>query len=191
MDVLTAIHSRRSNGLAEETEVPEDIISQVLEAGTWAPSHHKTEPWRYFVMTGDGRRQLGEAMAAIAAEGMTPEEKVEKQKNLEKQKQKPMRAPVVIAVAVEPSEEERVDTLEEYGAVYASIQNMLLAAHALGLAAFWRTGAHCYHPKMNELFGVSGQGKVLGLIYIGYPMREMKEGRRRPVEQVTTWITEA
>ncbi|MDZ5782014.1 nitroreductase family protein [Marinococcus luteus] len=190
MDVLTAIHSRRSNGLVEQTEVPEDAIAQVLEAGTWAPSHHKTEPWRYFVMTGDGRKQLGEAMAAIVAEGMTPEEKMEKQKNLEKQKEKPMRAPVVIAVAAEPSEEERVDTLEEYGAVYASIQNMLLAAHALGLAAFWRTGAHCYHPKMNELFGLGWQGKVLGLIYIGYPMREMKEGHRKPVEQVTTWIRE-
>ena len=133
----------------------------------------------------------GEAMAAIAAEEMTPEEQVEKQKNLDKQKEKPMRAPVVIAVAAEPSEEERVETLEEYGAVYASIQNILLAAHALGLAAFWRTGSHCYHPKMNEQFGLGEQGKVLGLIYIGYPMREMKEGRRRPVEQVTTWITEA
>ncbi|GEK58282.1 nitroreductase [Marinococcus halophilus] len=190
MDVLTAIHSRRSNGLVTETVVPEEVITKVLEAGTWAPSHHKTEPWRYFVMTGDGRRQLGETMAAIAAEGMTPAEREEKQQNLEKQKDKALRAPVVIAVAAEPSREERVETLEEYGAVYASIQNMLLAAHALGLGAFWRTGAHCYHPKMNALFGLGEQAKVLGLIYLGYPLRDMKEGRRRPVEQVTTWITE-
>ncbi|AQQ54793.1 nitroreductase family protein [Planococcus lenghuensis] len=190
MDVSQAIKNRRSNGLVTDEPVPEDVIKQVLEAGTWAPSHHRTEPWRFFVLTGSGRKPLGETLAKIQAGKMDDPESETNQKKLEATKQKPYRAPVVIVAAVEPSDNPKAIEKEEHGAVYAAIQNMLLAAHELGLGTFWRTGAPAYDPQMRDLFGLSDRGEVLGFIYLGYPKKEVPEGKRVPVEEVTKWFAD-
>jgi nitroreductase len=183
MDILEAIKTRRSFGLVKDESVPESVIEQILEAGTWAPSHFRTEPWRFFVLVEEGRKQLAEVFVKIAEKnGETNPAK------LEKEIKKPYRAPVVIAVAAEPATDPKVVQLEEYGAVYACIQNMLLAAHGLGLAGYWRTGAPTYDPLMKEFFGLSEKGEVLGFLYIGYPKRALPEGKRNPFQNVTKWI---
>ena len=74
----------------------------------------------------------------------TPESLISK---LERQKKNPLRAPVIIAVGIEPSDKNNVLVAEEYAAVNSAIQNMLLAAHSLGLGAVWRTGKITYHDK--------------------------------------------
>lgn len=189
MDVFEAIKSRRSNGLVSDKPVPKETIDKILEAGTWAPSHFKTEPWKFYVLIGEGRLALGEVLAEIAKRDMEGPLNETNQKKLEKIGEKPLRAPVVVTVAVEPNvKSEKVIIQEEYGAVYAAIQNMLLAAHALGLGGYWRTGKPTYDPLMKELFGLSEKGEVLGFLYFGYPKREMSAGKRRPHEEVTKWI---
>ncbi|WLD94536.1 nitroreductase [Alkalihalobacillus sp. AL-G] len=183
MDVLEAIKTRRSIGLVRDEAVPESVIEQILEAGTWAPCHYRTEPWRFFILIGEGRKQLGNVLVKIAKiNGETDPKK------LEKIQEKPFRAPVVITVAVEPSDNPKVIEIEEYGAVYACIQNMLLAAHNLGLAGFWRTGKPAYDPLMKEFFGLSAKGEVLGFLYFGYPKKDLPEGKRKSFESVTGWI---
>ncbi|MCH1627487.1 nitroreductase family protein [Ferdinandcohnia quinoae] len=183
MDVIEAIRTRRSSGLVLDKEVEEHVIEQILEAGTWAPSHHQTEPWRFFVLQGEGRKGLGNVLQNIAKKnGETDEAK------LEKVLAKPLRAPVIIAVAVEPSDNPKAVNIEEYGAVFSCIQNMLLAAHSLGLAGIWRTGKPTYDPMMREFFGLSEKGEVLGFLYFGYPSRSVPDGKRKPFEEVTKWI---
>ncbi|MFC5713063.1 nitroreductase [Thalassorhabdus alkalitolerans] len=188
MDVLKAIETRRSNGLVSDKPVPEELLEKVLEAGTWAPNHHRTEPWRYFVLTGTAREPLGEVLAEITAKEMEDPESETNKKKLERVKANPFRAPVIIAVGVEPSEKSRVMAKEEHAAVYASIQNMLLAAHSLGLGVFWRTGEACYNTRINELFGLSEKGEMLAFLYLGYPKKEMPAGKRKHYSEVTTWI---
>ncbi|GLB60133.1 nitroreductase family protein [Cytobacillus sp. NCCP-133] len=185
MDVLEAIKSRRSFGLVKDESVPNSVIEQILEAGSWAPSHYRTEPWRFFVLMGDGRKKLGEVLCKIAKKnGETDPQK------LQKVMEKPFRAPVVIAVGVEPSDNPKAIELEEYGAGFACIQNMLLTAHSLGLAGFWRTGKPTYAPLMKEFFGLSEKGEVLGFLYFGYPKKALPEGKRKPFQPVTKWIKE-
>ncbi|ALC91757.1 nitroreductase [Bacillus sp. FJAT-18017] len=183
MDVLEAIKTRRSFGLVKDEAVPESLIEQILEAGTWAPSHFRTEPWRFFVLVEEGRKQLAEVFVKIAEKNGEADAA-----KLDKELKKPYRAPVVIAVAAEPATDPKVVQLEEYGAVYACIQNMFLAAHSLGLAGYWRTGAPTYDPLMKEFFGLSENGEVLGFLYIGYPKRALPEGKRNPFQNVTKWI---
>ncbi len=188
MDVLDAIKTRRSVGKVKQTPIDKELIYKILEAGTWAPNHFHTEPWKFFVMIGEGRRKLGMTLVEIAKEEMedpTTEENLEK---LKKQEEKPFRAPVVIAVAAIPSDNPRVLKNEEIAAVHAGIQNMLLVAHSLGLGAIWRTGKPCYHPKVKELFQLSMEDEVLGFIYIGYPDLENLKGRRKPIDEKTVWI---
>src|SRR5688572_4081782 len=73
--VLRAIRERRSIGIVRPDAVPRPVIEQVLEAAVWAPNHHLTQPWRFFVLTGKAREELGDAMvqARLAQGAINPE----------------------------------------------------------------------------------------------------------------------
>lgn len=188
MDIFEAIKSRRSIGLVSDAPVSKELIDRILEAGTWAPSHYRTEPWRFFVLTGDSRFQLGKTLAKIEEQQMEDPSSESNQKKLTKTQEKAFRAPLIIAVAVEPSANPKALVQEEHGAVYAAIQNMLLAAHGLGLASYWRTGKPAYDPAMKKLFKLSEKGEILGFLYFGHPKRAFPEGKRKHFDEVTTWL---
>lgn len=186
-NLLDLIKTRRTIGKVTDESVPREHIIQILEAGHWAPSHHNTQPWKFFVMTGEGRNRLGEAYARISIEdnGAEGEEAV---KLREKGIQKAHRAPLVIAVACVPTEGERVMIREEVAATSACVQNMLLAAYALGYGAIWRTGAPCYDVRMKEAFGLGTRDEMVALLYIGRPQIE-RTGIRMNLETKTEWFT--
>lgn len=188
MDVLKAIRTRRSVGRVKPDPVEQDKINVVLEAATWAPNHHRTEPWKFFVLRGEGRRPLGRTLAKIAQEESKAEGGADEQK-IKQAMQKPFRAPVIIAVACIPHlENSKVHKIEEQAAVSAAIQNMLLAAHSLGLGAIWRTGRQCYHPEMKKLFGLGPEDELLGFIYLGYPEADPPSRERTSYVEKTVWI---
>jgi len=185
--VLQAIRDRRSIGKVTTDEPSREQIEQILEAGTWAPNHHLTQPWRFFVLTGDARNRLGAAMADAATEGQ--EDSEAKDRAWKSQASKPLRAPVLIAIGVEPAEGDHVVEVEEIAAAAAAGQNMLLAAQALGLGAMWRSGHLAYSRQVHEFFGLSERGKLLGFIYLGFPAMDKPVRERLPVESVTTWLS--
>ena len=111
----------------------------------------------------------------------------EDQKRLERELNKPLRAPVIIAVAVEPTDNSKVFIQEEFAAVHSAVQNMLLAVHSLGLGAVWRTGGICYAPEVKQHFGLTGKSELVGFLYIGYPDMK-KEGKRKHFSEVTKWM---
>lgn len=188
MELLQAIRSRRSVGKVKPDPVDRELIEKLLEAAIWAPNHHRTEPWRFIVLTGEGRKVLGEAYAEVAREELLDSDTLHAEEILKKQEAKAYRAPVIIAVVATPATGPKVVEAEEYGAVYMAIQNMLLAAHALGLGAICRTGDPVYHPKMKEKLGIGEQEKLLGLVYLGYPEVEPAAPARTPFAEKTTWI---
>lgn len=188
LDLFDCIKNRRSIGKVKPDPVENELIKKVLESATWAPNHHKTEPWKFFVLTGEGRRPLGRVLAEISKENMVDPTTEENQKKLLQQMEKPFRSPVIIVVAVTPSEAPGVLKIEEMGAVSAAIQNMLLTAHALGLGAIWRTGKPTYHPKMKELFHLAEKDEVLGFVYMGYPNISPAPPPRTPFQAKTSWI---
>jgi nitroreductase len=184
--VLAAIQSRRSIGRVTDEVPPRELIERVLEAGRWAPSHHLTEPWRFFVLEGAAREAFGAVMGQVAAAGIADAE--EARLAFERAAAKPLRAPYVIAVAVEPAEAPNVFEVEEIAAVAAAAQNMLLATHALGLAAMWRTGAVAYEPAIREFFGLSPRATVLGFLYVGFAAMPAPARERRALGEVVTWL---
>ncbi|WDL98317.1 nitroreductase family protein [Alicyclobacillus sp. ALC3] len=194
MDAFEAILTRRSTGAVAADRIPGDEdIDRILLAGTRAPNHHRTEPWRFFVLKGEGRRRLGAALGDIAiAGGQEVTSDVEREIR-ERAMAKAYRAPVIIAVAVVPSDSDRVEWVEEVAAGAAAAQNMLLAAHALGYGAIWRTGQQAYHARMKQLFELPETGQVVGFIYLGYPARAMESpAHRAPVAEKTVyWTTES
>jgi nitroreductase len=185
MDVLEAIRTRRSTGRVSREPVPRETIEAILEAANWAPSHHGTEPWRFRVMTGDGRAALAKAYGDIAALGAPEAERDEARAKAEA---KAYRAPVVIAVSALPSDAPKVVRNEELAAAHCAVQNLLLAAHALGLAAIWRTGEPMYHPLMKQALGLAEAEELVALVYLGKPEGPAPAGKRRPVAEKTVWL---
>jgi nitroreductase len=188
MDIIEAILTRRTIGLVKEDPVPKKLIEQILDAGTHAPNHFRTEPWRFFVLTGNARNRLGNVFEEITKASLEDPTTEESQKKLRRSQTNPLRAPVIIAVGVEPSKKKNVIVKEEYAAVNSAIQNMLLAAHGLGLGAIWRTGTICYDEKVKEFFGMSEEGEILAFIYLGYSNMKTPKVKKTPFEEVTTWF---
>src|SRR5215510_4242709 len=130
MDVFEAIHRRHMNASVTQNSIQGPLIKKLLSAAVQAPNHHKVRPWRFVVIAGDGLNRLGEVMAASFAErqpGLPPEA-------LEKTRTLPHRAPLVIAVGVDKPNEPKVLEIENIVATATACQNILLAAHAEGLA---------------------------------------------------------
>lgn len=182
--ILKALKERRTVGRVKKDEVPKALIEQLIDAASYAPSHYNTQPWKFIVMTGEGRSLLGEGYAKVH-QATTGESDAEK---LEKEAKKAFRAPVVIAAICSPSEDPRAIMEEELAATHAAVQNLLLAAHALELGAIWRSGAPIYHPVMHEHFQLSDKEKLVGLVYVGYPELVPAVPTRRSVADVTTWV---
>ncbi len=185
LNVLDVIRRRRSVGKMTAAVPDRQLIEQLLEAAVWAPNHHLTEPWRFFVLSGDGRHVLGRAAGEAAAAGIDDPEKAEKARA--GAALKPLRAPYVIAVISSPSEDGETPAIEEHAAVAAAAQNILLAAEGLGLAAIWRSGASAFATQVRDLFGVAERGQILGFIYLGYRAMERPERVRTSAAAFTQW----
>ncbi|WP_373232298.1 nitroreductase [Cohnella sp.] len=182
------IRGRRSIGKVKNDPVPKELVEELIESAVWAPNHHGTEPWRFIVMTGEGRRTLGQAYEDIAAEGLLDVPDAEREQRLNKEMAKAFRAPVVIAAICVPSDMPRVNIAEELAASHAAVQNLLLTAHAKGLGAVWRTGDPAYHLKMKKALDLKDREQVVGLIYVGYPDLLPPVSRRTAGKEKTIWL---
>ena len=188
MEVTQAIQSRRSVGRVKQDPVPRELVEKILESAVHAPNHKITEPWRFHVFTGKGRGELARARAELArilAETEGEEEELAAGR-ISRERKKAFRAPVVIAVISRGGRDE-VETLENYAACAAAVQNMQLTAHALGLATIWRTGLQAYHPYMREFFALEAGDKIVAYLYLGYPDVEERPRRREPASSKTVW----
>ena len=188
MDVIEAIETRQSIGRVKQDPVPRELLERILESAVHAPNHRLTEPWRFHVFVGKGRGELARARAEIARlqAGAEGEDEELAAGRISRERKKAFRAPVVIAVICESGRDE-VETLENYAACAAAVQNMLLTAHALGLGAMWRTGAVAYHDHMREFFGLEEGDTVVAHLYIGYPDMGERPRRRAPAAEKTVW----
>jgi nitroreductase len=186
MRVLEAIRTRRSIGKTTDQMPTREQIETMLDAATWAPTHHVTNPWRFVVISGEERRRFGEISAQSKLRRMEQEGR-DTTGEEEKLIAKAFRAPVIIAIGVEPAEGPRIVESEELCAGAAAVQNMLLAAHELGLAAMWRTGDPAYDREVAAYLGLSERGRVLGFVYVGYPAIEKTRFNHIPFNELTTW----
>ena len=94
---------------------------------------------------------------------------------------------MLIVVAVKRSENPRVVPIEDVEATAAAVENMLLAAQDMGLAAMWRTGEAAYDPAVKAFFGLSPEDHLVAFVYVGYADREPGPRERMPASEKTEW----
>ena len=104
MHVFELIKRRRSIGKMTGERPTREQIEQLLEAATHAPNHHKAQPWKFIVLAGNAREELGTVMAMSLADRLEETSSEKAQAILNKERNKPLRSPVVIVVVAEASQ---------------------------------------------------------------------------------------
>ncbi len=184
MDVFEAIHNRHSEKKVKQDAVPRELIETLLDAAVQAPNHYKVRPWRFVVLMGEGRKKLGDVMAAsqLNRHPDFPPKAFDACRALS------LRAPVVIAVGVDKPSEPKVLEIENVCAAAAATQNLLLAAHAMGLGAKWRTSEWARDPMVKKFLGFEVDQHIIGFIYVGYPEFVTEPAPRPSFEDRTVWM---
>jgi nitroreductase len=169
MDVETAIRTRRTHKVYGPQPVPRELLDELLELATWAPNHHLTNPWRFRVLGPQSLAALKEAAGPEAAAKLD-------------------RAPTLVCVSVVQSGEDAVADEEDLLAAGCAVYALLLAAHARGLAAYWRTPAVLRSDAGRAALGLPPEEHAIALVHVG-PLRQEKEPpERAPAADVVTYL---
>ena len=182
------IKNRRSVFPRQYSEkiIDKEVIDKILENANWAPSHGKTEPWRFFVFEGKAKQKLGEFQSNLYKNVTAPD--LFLQAKFEKLKNAPMKASHIVAIGMKRQETEKIPEIEEIEAVACAVQNMHLTATAYGIGGYWASGGATYTDEMKTFLGLGEKDKVLGFFYLGYPNGEIQEGKRGAVEDKVIWV---
>lgn len=180
MDALTAIGTRASAAKLTEPGPTPEQLDIILRMGTRAPDHGRLSPWRFVVIEGDARLKFGEAMADIRRRLPDPTER-----EIERELGKAMRAPTIVAVAARITNPDRIPPIEQILAAGAATQNMMLAAHALGLGAMWKTGTAAYDGPLKQVLGLQEDDHIVAFLYLGRPVSYAPPRRNEPELPVT------
>ena len=182
-DLVAAIMARRSIGRVTEEPIPRSAVEELLAAAVRAPNHNITEPWRFVVLAGDARRELGRAHAAAVGRER-PEASPE---DLERETARLERAPVVVACIVRPTADDPVVAREDRDAVVAAVANIMLAAHVRGLGAMWRTGAMVDEPEVRHALDLGADDAIVAFVYLGRPAAALEPTPRGPLDRLVEW----
>lgn len=160
MELLQAIHSRRTIQNFTPQSVPDDLLMRALEAGLWAQNHRLTQPWRFTVLGPQSRARMGEYFPKAPSK------------------------PAIVAVTClksENAEQER----EDYAAVACAIQNIQLAAWDLGLGMQWSSGKGAQDPRTAAMIDLDAEKEMLvGLLFFGFPADVPAPRARKPLDEV-------
>jgi nitroreductase len=175
--VADVIHARRTHMLVEpDREVPVEVVQELCNLAAWAPNHKKTWPWRFALLSGNGRARLGQAFVADMIDVDFGDEG-KRAKTLTKY----LRTPNILVVGT-TSHEEPMRHAENRDAVAAGVQNLLLGATAMGLATFWSTPPLPNSPRVLQLCGLEADVTLTAVIYLGWPREAVPVPERPPVE---------
>ena len=183
-NALDLLKTRRSVKPIEMTgpgPSPADIET-LLTIASRVPDHGKLAPWRFIVFEGAHRLAIGETLAALFQSDhpdATPDQ-------IEFERQRLARAPLVIAVVSRAAPHVKIPEWEQLMSAGAAAMNLVTAAHALGYAAAWLTEWYAYDRRVLEKLGLSSAEKIVGFIHIGTPMRPPEDRPRPPLSDIVT-----
>jgi nitroreductase len=165
MDIETAIRERVSCPRLDAPAPTEGQLEQLLAAAIRAPDHGLLRPWRFIVVQDEARLRLGEMLAQCCRQDQP--EITEAQ--VEKLRQAPLRAPMLLIVVAEVAIGHKVSVIDQIMACAAAVQNLLLCAHSIGVGAMWRTGAPALSPSLKVRLGFRPEDEIVGFVYLGTP----------------------
>lgn len=163
MDALDLVVNRRSASRLSEPAPAGEALENIIRAGMRAPDHGTLQPWRFIVIENDGRERFSQLLEKAARDAnMEP-------KKIEKAKQSPFRAPMIITVVAHCEEHHKVPRWEQVVSAGCAVMAMQMAAVAQGFNGIWRSGAWTEHQAVREAFNCREQDAIVGFLYLGTP----------------------
>lgn len=168
MDVETAIRTRRTHKAYGPERLGRSELESLLDLARWAPNHHLTNPWRFRVVGPESLERLKLASGPEAAGKLD-------------------RAPTLVvcscALSGDPVQDE-----EDLHSTATAAYIVLLAAHARGLAGYWRTPEVLRTAEGRAAVGIGGDERFVGLLHLGHPVQEQKPPERLPADHVIEFL---
>ena len=181
MKPVTDVHElfRRQRAIRNFTDedVPDELVDQVLTAAIHAPSGSNTQPWHFIVIRDPSVKQ---AISDVYDEARADTSRVTA-RSAGGVRQPLSAAPVLIVACVNTPASGRAG-FQTGASIYPSVQNILLAAHALGLGSVLTTLHRRRKDRIHEILGIPDHIESAAIIPLGWPDREYGPNRRRPLE---------
>jgi nitroreductase len=165
MDALEALTARMSALELGEPAPDEAAERRLIEAALRAPDHGRLRPWRFLSVRGEGRKRLGELLASA----LKHREPQAGPAVLERERLKPLRAPLILIVVARIEANPKIPAVEQLLSAGAAAQNIMLASYALGFGAMWKTGEPAYDASVKEALGLQVTDEIVGFLYVGTP----------------------
>ncbi len=165
--------------------VDEELIHEILESANWAPTHRKTEPWRFHIITGASKQPLIDYASRWYQKNTDPAHfssfKLDKiAKNINSSSH-------IIAIVWHSDPSASVPEWEEIAAIGCAVQNMWLHLSERGIGGYWSTPD--YALESGKFLKLHENEKCLGWFYLGVPREDapLIESSRNPIEDKLTW----
>jgi nitroreductase len=168
MDVDTAIRTRRTHKAYKPGAVPREVLDELFELARWAPNHHLTNPWRFRVLGPEALDRLKDAAGPETATKLH-------------------RAPTLVVCSARLSGDGIQDE-EDLHATACAAYIVLLAAHARGLAGYWRTPDVLRTDAGRAAVGMEDDERFVSLIHLGHPVQERQPPEREPAASVVSYL---
>jgi len=184
MHVSDAISSRRSIKRFTSRAVTREQMETLLAAAVAAPNHRLTQPWRFYVLGPEARHAYGLVLGGRKAKKIEDPAAAQAMRNTVAAEHRAL--PAMLAVAVADNENPEIRE-EDYAAVMMAIQNLALAAVALGLGTHVKTGAIMSDPAARAAAGVKDNERIVSVVNIGEPAEVPPAKPRESAATFTTW----
>ncbi len=158
-------------------------IEHILQAAMSAPDHGELTPYRFLIIEGEARFRLAEIFAQATLQ-RNPEVD---EATLNKQKNKPLRAPMIITVIANITQNPNIPEIEQILCAGCAAQHIQLACRALGFGSIWLTGANSYDMTVYQALGLDIDERIIGFIYIGTPADKRLKKKRAPAKKITRY----
>ncbi len=171
------LQGRRTINLYLQTPVPDGLVHEAIEAATWAPNHHVTEPWHFYRF---GKETVGRCLDLVR--DIVTEKKGDPKVGEHKAAQWAEK-PGWLVVTCRQSDDALLQQ-EDYAACCTATQNFMLYLWKAGVGSKWTSGDITRDPRFYDIVGIDPDAEfVVGLIWYGYPKLTPTQSRK-PVDEV-------
>lgn len=170
------LQGRRTINLYLQTPVPPGLVREAIEAATWAPNHHVTEPWRFYLLGQETVAACVDLVRDIVTEKKDARAAEFKARNWAEK-------PGWLVVTCR-RDNDALREREDYAACSAALQNLMLYLWKAGVGSKWTTGDITRDQRFFDIVGISANEFVVGLLWYGYP-KITPDQSRKPVDEVT------
>ncbi len=190
-EVNQLIQSRRSifpKDFIKGEIIDQNVIQEILENASWAPTHRFTEPWQFKVYSGNGKNTLLEKCTSVFS-SLNGLEKAEAFKN--KLETKLSQSSHILLICMKRDPKESIPEWEEIASVSCAIQNLHLSLNSHNIGGYWSSPSFCSRIQMNETFNLAKSDRCLGFFYLGKvdPNKTFKSKKpRKSLDSFTEWI---